>query len=296
MDLKRLNLNLLVHFDNLLNECSVSKAANKSHLSQAAMSGILKQLRELFDDPLFVREAHGLKPTPKALALMPKIKTFLTNANEIFTDDEFDPAIKIASFNFILGSHGQLLILSKLSSYLARHAPNFLLKTTLITDLIDLDKALANTVDIAIGADFLFHGPDIMKEFLLKEEMACAMRKSHPLARKELTQELFMEAQHVNIIYVEPAISAQWDDLGFTRNIKVTVSNLISALEVIRDTDYLAIVPRHLAIYLKDKQGIEIKPLPFPKHYFTINILYHKRYINHKPLQWLITVIKEHCL
>ncbi len=296
MDLNRVNLNLLVHLELLLKECSVSKAAKQAHLSQTAMSAILKQLREIFDDPLFIRESHGLKPTPKALALMPKVKTFLTCANEIFANDKFDPSTEVAVFNLILGSHGELLILSKLSAYLAQHAPNFTLKTAWVTKDLDLDKLLGTTEDFAIAADFLPHGTIINKEFLLEEEMACAMRKSHPLASQELTLDLFMAAEHVNIQFIEQALVKQWIDFGFKRKIKITVSNLISALEVIRDTDYLAIVPRHLAMFLNDKDHFAIKPLPFPKKTFTINVFYHKRYDNYKPLLWLIKVIKEQCL
>ncbi|CDZ76579.1 Nodulation protein D 2 [Legionella massiliensis] len=296
MDLNRVNLNLLIHFDTLLTECSVSKAASKAHLSQTAMSAILKQLRDIFEDPLFIRESHGLKPTPKALALMPKIKTFLTHANEIFSNEEFDPSTEVATFNLILGSHGELLILSKLSAYLAQYAPNFSLKTAWVAESLDLDKLLATKVDLTIGADFLPHGNSIRKEFLLEEEMACAMRSSHPLADQELTQDLFMVSEHVNIQFIEQALVKQWVDFGFKRNIKITVSNLISALEVIRDTDYLAIVPRYLAEFLNDKQQFEIKLLPFPKKTFTINAFYHKRFDNYQPLQWLIKVIKERCL
>lgn len=296
MDFRRVNLNLLVYLDRLLTELSVSKAADKSHLSQAAMSGILRQLRDVFEDPLFIREAHGLKPTPKALALRPKIKTFLANADEIFTKDEFDPFTEVTTFNLVLGSHGELLILSKLSAYLEQHAPHFTLKTAWVSENLNLDESLATTIDLAIGADFLPHGNMIDKEFLLEEEMACAMRKSHPLANKELTQELFMTAEHVDIQFIEKALYKQWADLGFKRNIKITVSNLISALEVIRDTDYLAIVPRYLAIFLNEKQYFEIKPLPFPKKSFTVNMFYHKRFINYKPLQWLMKIIKGHCL
>ncbi|WP_454780382.1 LysR family transcriptional regulator [Legionella sp. WA2022007384] len=296
MDLKKVNLNLLVYLDTLLNECSVSKAAEKSHLSQAAMSGILKQLRYIFDDPLFVREAHGLKPTPKALALSPKIKTFLTNAHEIFTKDEFDPCTEVVTFNLVLGSHGELLILSKLSAYLAQHAPNFTLKTIWVSENFNLDELLGTTVDLAISADFLPYGPSINKEFLLEEEMACAMRKSHPLANKQLTQKLLMTADHVDIQFIKNALYEQYTDPALKRNIKVTVSNLISALEVIRGTDYLAIVPRHLAIFLNEQHDFEIKPLPFVKKSFTVNMFYHKRFNNYKPLQWLIKIIKKHCL
>lgn len=80
MDLKKVNLNLLVYFEVLFTEHSVSKAADKCYLSQAAMSGILKRLRDIFEDPLFIRESHGLQPTPKAIALYSKVKTYLTYA------------------------------------------------------------------------------------------------------------------------------------------------------------------------------------------------------------------------
>jgi DNA-binding transcriptional LysR family regulator len=296
MNFKKVNLNLLVYLDTLLNELSVSKAADKSNLSQAAMSGILKQLRTVFDDPLFIREAHGLRPTPRALALWPRIQTFLSSADEILKNDEFDPYTEIATFNFVLGSHGELLILSKLSAYLAQHAPNFTLKTTWVSEHLNLDELLASSVDLAIGADFLPYGTIINKEFLLEEEMACAMRKSHPFANKELNQEQFLAAEHVDIAFIEKALYKQWADFGIKRNIKITVSNLISALEVIRDTDYLAIVPRHLTTFLNEAQHYEIKTPSFLNKRFTINAFYHKRLSNYKPLLWILKIIKEHCL
>ncbi|WP_298627215.1 LysR family transcriptional regulator [uncultured Legionella sp.] len=296
MNFKKVNLNLLVYLDVLLSELSVSKAADKSNLSQAAMSGILKQLRGVFDDPLFIREAHGLKPTPKALVLSPKIKSFLACADNVLAKDEFYPYSERAAFNLILGSHGELIILSRLSAYLEQYAPNFTLKTTWISEHLDLDELLATKVDLAIGADFLPYGSSISTEFLFEDEMVCAMRKSHPFASKELTQEQFMAAEHVDIAFIEKALYQQWTDVGMKRNIKITVSNLISAFEVIRDTDYLGIVPRHLATSLNNKQDFEIKIIPFLNNHFAVNMLYHKRLSNHKPLQWLLHIIKEHCL
>ncbi|MCL5272504.1 MAG: LysR family transcriptional regulator [Gammaproteobacteria bacterium] len=296
MNFKKVNLNLLMYLEVLLNELSVSKAAEKSNLSQAAMSGILKQLRIVFDDPLFIREAHGLRPTPRALALTPKIKAFINFADDILIKEEFDPYAEIATINLVLGSHGELLILSKLSAYLAQHAPNFTLKTTWVSEHFNLDELLATSVDLVIGADFLPYGSIINKEVLLEEEMACAMRKSHPLANVELTPGLFMAADHVDIAFIEKALNKQWIDFGLKRNIKVTVSNLISAFEVIRNTDYLAIVPRHLATFLNDHDQFTIKPMPFLKKNFTINMFYHKRLINYKPLQWLMHIIKKNCI
>ncbi len=296
MDLKKVNLNLLVYFEILFTELSVSKAADKCYLSQAAMSGILKRLREIFDDPLFIRESHGLQPTPKAIVLYSKVKTCLTYAEEVFAHHEFDPSTEIATFNCVFGSHGELLILSKLTAYLEQYAPHIKLKTAWITGHLNLDETLASTVDLVIGADFLPHGNSIIKEFLLEEEMACAMRKSHPFASKKLTPELFMEAGHVEIQFIENALVQLGINIGSKRKIKITVPNLISALEVIRGTDNLAIVPSSLACLLNEKQDFEIKPLPFPKKSFSINLFYHKRFTNHKPLQWLMSIIKEFCI
>lgn len=76
---------------------------------------------------------------------------------------------------------------------------------------------------------------------------------------------MLIEAEHVNILFIEKALNKQLDPSNLKRNIKITVPNLISALEVIRDTDYLAIVPRCLATSLNEKKHFVIKTLPFPK-------------------------------
>ncbi|WP_241480537.1 helix-turn-helix domain-containing protein [Legionella norrlandica] len=111
MDIRRINLNLLVHFDTLLNERSVSKAAEKSYMSQTAMSHILKQLRDIFQDPLFIRKPHGLQPTQKALNLAPKIKEFISRSNDIFEEQVFDPSHEELVFNAVSVGIGEYFIL-----------------------------------------------------------------------------------------------------------------------------------------------------------------------------------------
>ncbi len=69
MDLRRTDMGLLISLDVLLTECSVTEAAKKLHISQPALSSQLAKLRQLFDDPLLVGNAHGMTPTPRAVEL-----------------------------------------------------------------------------------------------------------------------------------------------------------------------------------------------------------------------------------
>ena len=90
---------LLVYLNVLIDEQSVSKAANKLALTQPAMSNALKRLRDLFDDPLLVRAAGTMTPTAKALSLKPEIESLLKMAEEITQPSEvFDPSLQILRF------------------------------------------------------------------------------------------------------------------------------------------------------------------------------------------------------
>lgn len=295
MDIRKINLNLLLHLDTLLTERSVSRAAEKSFISQTAMSHILKQLRELFDDPLFIRKPHGLQPTQKALDLEPKIKAFLSSSKAIFQEKVFDPQSEKHLFKAVLAGHGEYMILPRLCAYLVKNAPNIFLQTLSLSEYLSLDHLLANELDFAIAPGFIETGPAINKELLMQEEAACIMRKAHPLANQELTQEIYLETEQVdirtsylgseNILYRSLHQYRQ-------RNIKITVPNIINAMEVVHNTDLIATVPGKLVVFLQDRYDFVIKPIPFPRTEFRIYFYHHIRLNNYQPLQWMIDVIK----
>eukprot|EP01034_Spumella_vulgaris_P012949 gene12949-16494_t len=76
-DLRRVDLNLLIVFETLMHERSVTRAAEKLFLGQPAISAALSRLRGLFDDPLFVRTSEGMLPTPRAEAMMDTVRSVL---------------------------------------------------------------------------------------------------------------------------------------------------------------------------------------------------------------------------
>lgn len=90
-DIRTLDFNLLKAFDALLDERSVTRAADRLSVTQPAMSAMLSRLRESFDDPLFVRVQHGIEPTDRAMELGSQVKTVLANINRMLEPAHFDP-------------------------------------------------------------------------------------------------------------------------------------------------------------------------------------------------------------
>ena len=89
--LGRIDLNLLIILQVLLEERNGSRAARRLHLSQSAVSKALGRLRETFDDPLFVRSAYGLEPTARALSLQQQLQPILLSLDNLIQPPDFDP-------------------------------------------------------------------------------------------------------------------------------------------------------------------------------------------------------------
>src|SRR5210317_1547630 len=91
-DLAKIDLNLLISLHTLLEERSVSRAAERLFITQPAMSKTLSRLRNLFGDPLFTRSSHGMQPTPRARALAGDLNSILEGIAELVSETAFDPA------------------------------------------------------------------------------------------------------------------------------------------------------------------------------------------------------------
>src|SRR6476620_9388596 len=102
-DIKKIDLNLLVVLDALLDERNVTRAAARLGYTQPTISGMLARLRDLFGDPLFVRAQRGLVPTPRALALAVPLKRLIADSRRLVASDLFDPAT--AEVTFIISSN-----------------------------------------------------------------------------------------------------------------------------------------------------------------------------------------------
>ena len=152
MNIRHVDLNLLVYLNVLIDEQSVSKAANKLALTQPAMSNALKRLRDLFDDPLLVRAAGTMTPTAKALSLKPEIESLLKMAEEITQPSEvFDPSTANITFRIMANDYLEsTLIAPFITQQLAKNPGlNFDILSPSDVNLQDMEKG---TIDLARDA------------------------------------------------------------------------------------------------------------------------------------------------
>nr|WP_252097535.1 LysR family transcriptional regulator [Pseudoalteromonas sp. NBT06-2] len=126
--MNKLDINLLRVLQILLEELSVTSAANRLHLSQSAVSKHLAKLREIFNDQLFERTSQGLKATPRALELSPQLHLIIQQLEQLTHPRVFEPALSKRQFNIHLLDTAYSLTFPFFMPDLLRKAPNVRLK------------------------------------------------------------------------------------------------------------------------------------------------------------------------
>ena len=187
-DLRRLDLNLLIVFETLMHERSVTRAAEKLFLGQPAISAALARLRTLFDDPLFVRSAYGLEPTARALTLQQQLHPILLSLDNLIQPPDFDPASTEREFVIASMDSAFTLFAPLYLSELKRQAPGIRLRYEEWTEN-SLTEMSQGQVDIAftvrencISSDFRLDTlPNaICQRLLTIDDLTCLVQRDHP--------------------------------------------------------------------------------------------------------------------
>ena len=200
-NIKNLDLNLLKALDALLDERSVTRAAERLSLTQPAVSGMLTRLRESFDDPLFVRTQRGIAPTLRAQALAGPLKELLCNAEALLRPQGFDPAtahmtLRIAATDYAL----QAVVLPFLA-VLRQRAPGVCVAVVPAQHLPLHERLERGDIDLALITPENT-APDLHARRLFDERYVCVMRADHPDARRRcLSLARFCELDHALVSY-----------------------------------------------------------------------------------------------
>lgn len=174
-----INLNLLRSLQVLLEECHVSRAAMRLHLTQSAVSRQLSQLRELCDDPLLVRSGNQLVATPRALTLLQRVNQVLQQADELFNDAPFDPTTWQQEFVFASSDYVAQFIVPQIIPILGQQAP-----------MVDFSYRLwqqeylhnMQQLGIDLASTMLPEAPSHLSSIKLGEDKSvCLIRSDHPL-------------------------------------------------------------------------------------------------------------------
>jgi len=292
--LARIDLNLLVALQVLLEERNVSKAAERLFVTQSAMSKTLGRLRDLLEDPLFTRTSHGMLPTPRAEALQTPLAEVLQSIQGVVAPQEFEPSTYEGEFIIAVAEYLGVLVLPALMEILQREAPHIRIRNISRIEH-QLDQLAEGNLDFAIHIERQHYGPDYQVTSLGRMPPTLLARQGHPLRKQELTWENI--TRYPQVSFYVPDV----EELEFMRQENAfqqfdalvedvfETSHLFTALEVVRRTDCLMPGPPFLASHPQLSAGIMAFPMDAEGVEFSINYMLcsHRRTESSLPHQWL---------
>ncbi|MGH8436326.1 MAG: LysR family transcriptional regulator, partial [Pseudomonas sp.] len=199
VNLRQIDLNLLLVFDALMQEQNLSRAALKLHMSQPAVSNALARLRKQLGATLFKRTARGMSPTPQAQALYGPIRQALHLLQiGLGAQEAFDLQAEHL-FRLSMNDYAQLTLLPALLARLKVLAPRVVLSVQ--SDQADSLTARLATGELDLAIDYLyFESTDLCYQPLLEEQLVVIGRAGHPAFEAGLTLAGYQGSQHVLVL------------------------------------------------------------------------------------------------
>jgi DNA-binding transcriptional LysR family regulator len=288
-DLRRIDLNLLVALEVLLEERNVTRAANRLALTQPTVSAMLVRLRELFDDPLLVRAQRGMLPTPRAQALAPSLKEWLAEAHGLIAGEGFDPATATFTASISANDYIQSALLMPFVKRLRREAPKVRLAVR-CAELCNGTTPFANgEIDLCIATTPEIPSRDLPAHLLYNEHYVCAVRKGHPLAGTTVTLDQFCRFPHVVVSSTESQFAGPADQvlakLGRTPRVVLSVPGFLILPEILATDDLIAVVPERVVCGRMSGLHTFAPPVAIPE--FSVVALWHQRLHRDPAHRWL---------
>lgn len=296
MQLKDIDLNLLLVFDRMLAEKRVSAVAESLGLSQPAISNALARLRKLLGDELFLRTARGMEPTPFALQLAEPVAYAMGALHSALNQQVmFDPITSTRSFTLAMTDIGEIYFTPKLMETLSGAAPGVTISTVRNNTATSLrDELEAGHVDIAIGLlPQLKAG--VFQRRLFLQRYVCLFSGTHPLAgKRSVSPKDFSAADHV-LVQAAGTGHGKADDVmaaqGIQRRIRLRVPHFVAIGHILRSSEMIATVPERLAQSIAEPFGLVWRPHPVPLPQIAINLFWHAKVHRDPGNQWLRGVL-----
>ena len=296
MDLRKFDLNLLLVLDALLQDRSVTLAAQRLGISQPTVSAALNRLRAVFQDDLFVKAPRGVEPTQLARELQSVVSEILdTVHNGILNRRIFDPATTERSFRVIVGELGQLVFVDRLLPAFRKLAPGARIQLV-YADAQGRASALEDgRADLAMGYFPQFARTTLYQQLLYSRSFVLVARAGHPALRDgELTRDKLARLQHVTVAMrsnIDAIVEAELRQQGIAREVVVELGHAAGAGQILASSDLIAILSEPLAnIYCRSGE-LRSWPLPFDIPRYEVKQYWHRRAHRDPGVRWIRNLI-----
>lgn len=297
MELRELDLNLLVVFHEVFRERQISGAARRLKVTQSAVSNALARLRRSVGDELFVRTTEGMQPTPYAERMSEQVAAALAQLEQALRPEQaFDPATSRRRFTIAMTDVGEMYFMPRLVEACARVAPQVDI-ASVRAGLVDLRTEMeAGRVDLAIGA--FDDAPAVLyQRRLFRQDYVCLFRRGHALAGEILTMQRLGSARHLVVTSMESpydTINEALAQAGIDLAACFSVPHFAAVPYIVSTTDLVATVPRKLAERAAGPFQLEAVTSPLELPALQTNIFWHRRYNQDEGNRWLRTLVADH--
>jgi DNA-binding transcriptional LysR family regulator len=293
--IKRLDGSLLLVFRELVRQRRTTVVAERLGLTQSAISHALARLREIFEDPLFVRRPNGLEPTQRAMEIAPRIDELLRLTDAALdTGRAFDPATTRRNFRIAAGDFMCALIAAPLLRTFESEAPAATFSFRFALGQAALDALHRDEIDVAIGR-LTPRSKEFHIDKLYDEEYCIIARKDHPRIKGTIDLPTFLDLGHVAI-----SMSGSMEQLGdnalkrqgIERRVVAAVPKFLTACTLVGQTDAIATMQRRLAMRYAQVMGLQVLVPPYLIEPFPIDAARRQHSTNDPAIGWLIKKIR----
>lgn len=297
--LRQLDARLLLAFHEIYTERNQTRAAARCGLTQSGMSQTLLRLRQIFDDPLFLRTHAGMMPTEKAELIAPTVREVLATLGGLVRGTTpFDPrdserCLRVGTYQF-----ATITLAPGLLALFEAQAPRASIRFTHAGPAEAPAMLAKGEIDIAV-APFAEVPVDLCKSLLATGDLVVASRRDWVARNGPLDTAAYFAARHVSIVnqgLLTDPLDDYFDNTRHRRKIAITVPHYVTALHLVAENDLLATLPRKPAEWLGNMRVLAITPPPLPLPPITLSLVWHQR-SNFDPfLLWVISMIRDNSL
>ena len=297
MHFEQLDLNLLVAFDALLTERSITAAGVRVHLTQSAMSGALSRLREFFNDELLTQVGRKMVPTPLGESLAEPVRQILLQIKAtINATPAFDPATSTRHFSVMMSDYVDTVLMSEVLRLAEAVAPR--VRFNVVANDVGAPTEFLERADV----DLLIMPREYLSdkhphEDLYTDGYACIVWRDNPLIGDSLTKEQYLAMGHVVLQFGRGRIPVQdeWflTNLGVTRRIEVRAMNFNSVPQHVVGTKRIATIHRRLADHYARYLPLRILTPPYELPSLTEAVQWHSLFQEDAGNRWLRMLMKQ---
>lgn len=295
IDLRKIDLNLLLIFEVLMHERSVTRTAEVLNRTQSTISHALARLREQLNDPLLVKAGGVMQPSPFAVQLAEEVRPILRNIERVLQPHEaFDPHTSTRTFRVAIPDLAPSLF-PRIAQAFVEQAPHAVLEWCNVGDKV-LTQIAEAQIDVCLAPAHLRAVDGVSHTDMGELQWACYIRRDHPAVEGEWTTQVWQSYPHIAVRVGDTPhnpVGNSSNQAGLLRRVAIWVPKFSAIAPILAQTDLIATMPKILMQDSLDAHGLVQRPVPYQQAPIAQRLYWAARYYNDPANTWIRELVSK---